>query len=87
MVSTRRLISTLIHRIGHRYCIGIGAAWAAKADRKRRCKRLKYAGARADILGETVRSLENERGGGDPQYVQLRAARGICRSTASGWAM
>ena len=34
-------------------------------------KRFKDAGSRADILAETIRLLQNERGGGDPQNVQL----------------
>jgi N-acyl-D-amino-acid deacylase len=46
-------------------------SWAREGGQEATMKRLKDAGARADILGETVRLLENERGGGDPQNVQL----------------
>ena len=45
--------------------------WAREGGQEPMLKRLKDAGSRADILGETVRLLQNERGGGDPQNVQL----------------
>ena len=53
----------------------IGAAlvptWAREGGPEATLKRLKDVGSRADILAETVRLLQNERGGGDPQNVQL----------------
>jgi N-acyl-D-amino-acid deacylase len=45
--------------------------WALEGGGDAMMKRLKDAGARADILAEVIRLLENERGGGDPQNVQL----------------
>ena len=45
--------------------------WAREGGQEATLKRLKNAGSRADILTETIQLLENERGGGDPQNVQL----------------
>jgi dihydroorotase/N-acyl-D-amino-acid deacylase len=54
---------------------GIGAAllpaWAQEGGRDATLKRLRDAGARSDILTETMRIIRDERGGGDPQNVQL----------------
>jgi dihydroorotase/N-acyl-D-amino-acid deacylase len=46
-------------------------AWAREGGQEMTFKRLKDAGSRADILAETIQLLQNERGGGDPQNVQL----------------
>jgi dihydroorotase/N-acyl-D-amino-acid deacylase len=45
--------------------------WAREGGEESMLKRLRDAGSRADILAETIRLLQNERGGGDPQNVQL----------------
>jgi N-acyl-D-amino-acid deacylase len=53
----------------------IGAAlipvWAREGGEEAMMKRLQNTGSRADVLAEIIRLLENERGGGDPQNVQL----------------
>jgi dihydroorotase/N-acyl-D-amino-acid deacylase len=46
-------------------------AWAREGGGDATLKRLKDAGSRADILAETIRLLQEERGGGDPANVQL----------------
>lgn len=46
-------------------------AWALEGGSEATLKRIKDAGSRADILAETIRLLQEERGGGDPQNVQL----------------
>jgi dihydroorotase/N-acyl-D-amino-acid deacylase len=46
-------------------------AWAREGGEEATLKRIKDAGSRADILAETIRLLQEERGGGDPQNVQL----------------
>ena len=46
-------------------------AWAREGGDAATLARLKDPGSRADILAETVRILQEERGGGDPQNVQL----------------
>jgi len=46
-------------------------AWAQEGGATAMMKRLKDAGARADIRNETMRIIRDERGGGDPQNVQL----------------
>lgn len=46
-------------------------AWAREGGEEAMMKRLKDAGSRADILAEVIRLLQEERGGGDPQNVQL----------------
>lgn len=46
-------------------------AWAREGGEAATLKRIKDAGSRADILAETIRLLQEERGGGDPQNVQL----------------
>jgi N-acyl-D-amino-acid deacylase len=46
-------------------------AWAQEGGTPAMLKRLKDAGARADIRNETMRIIRDERGGGDPQNVQL----------------
>ena len=46
-------------------------AWAQEGGTAATLKRLKDAGARADIRNETMRIIRDERGGGDPQNVQL----------------
>jgi dihydroorotase/N-acyl-D-amino-acid deacylase len=46
-------------------------AWAREGGEAAMMKRLKDAGSRADILAEVIRLLQEERGGGDPQNVQL----------------
>jgi dihydroorotase/N-acyl-D-amino-acid deacylase len=45
--------------------------WARDGGDEAMMKRLKSTGSRADILAEVVRLLQQERGGGDPQNVQL----------------
>jgi N-acyl-D-amino-acid deacylase len=45
--------------------------WAREGGEEAMMKRLRGAGSRADILAEVIRLLKNERGGGDPQNVQL----------------
>ena len=45
--------------------------WAREGGTEAMLKRLKDAGSRADILAEVIRLLQEERGGGDPQNVQL----------------
>lgn len=54
---------------------GIGSAlipaWAREGGEDATLARLKDPGTRADILAETIRILQDERGGGDPQNVQL----------------
>ena len=54
---------------------GIAAAllpvWAQEGGTAATTKRLKDVGARADIRNETMRIIRDERGGGDPQNVQL----------------
>ncbi|MEO8137104.1 MAG: D-aminoacylase [Betaproteobacteria bacterium] len=54
---------------------GIGSAllpaWALEGGNQETLKRLRDAGTRADIRAETERILREERGGGDPQNVQL----------------
>jgi dihydroorotase/N-acyl-D-amino-acid deacylase len=45
--------------------------WAREGGAEATMNRLKDAGSRADILAETIRLLAEERGGGDPQNVQL----------------
>jgi N-acyl-D-amino-acid deacylase len=44
-------------------------AWAQEGGREKTVARLKDQGARADIKSEVVRSIQNERGGGDPKNV------------------
>ena len=46
-------------------------AWAQEGGSAATTKRLKDVGARADIRNETMRIIRDERGGGDPQNVQL----------------
>jgi dihydroorotase/N-acyl-D-amino-acid deacylase len=54
---------------------GIGSAllpaWALEGGRPRTLERLQTASARAEIRNETIRLIREERGGGDPQNVQL----------------
>ena len=45
--------------------------WAREGGREAMLKRLTNTGSRSDILAETIQLLQNERGGGDPQNVQL----------------
>jgi dihydroorotase/N-acyl-D-amino-acid deacylase len=45
--------------------------WARDGGDEAMMKRLRSTGSRADILAEVVRLLQQERGGGDPQNVQL----------------
>jgi N-acyl-D-amino-acid deacylase len=53
----------------------IGAAllptWAQEGGREKVVGRLRDPGVRADIKSEVVRSIQNERGGGDPKNVVL----------------
>jgi dihydroorotase/N-acyl-D-amino-acid deacylase len=44
---------------------------AQEGGRSALLERLKDPGSRADILAETIRLIEEERGGGDPQNVQI----------------
>ena len=46
-------------------------AWAQEGGREKVVGRLKNPGVRADIKSEVVRSIQNERGGGDPKNVVL----------------
>jgi dihydroorotase/N-acyl-D-amino-acid deacylase len=46
-------------------------AWALEGGREKVVARLKESGTRADIKSEVVRSIQNERGGGDPKNVVL----------------
>jgi dihydroorotase/N-acyl-D-amino-acid deacylase len=46
-------------------------AWAQEGGREKVVGRLKDTGIRADIKGEVVRAIQNERGGGDPKNVVL----------------
>src|SRR5437867_5134151 len=46
-------------------------AWALEGGRQEVLKRLKEAARRAEIKKETARIIMEERGGGDPQNVQL----------------
>src|SRR5215471_18465174 len=46
-------------------------AWAQEGGRERVLGRLTDTGVRADIKSEVVRSIQNERGGGDPKNVVL----------------
>ena len=46
-------------------------AWAQEGGTAATTRRLKDVGARADIRNETMRIIRDERGGGDPQNVQL----------------
>ncbi len=46
-------------------------AWAQEGGREKVVARLKDAGTRADIKSEVVRTIQNERGGGDPKNVVL----------------
>src|ERR1700730_1900907 len=46
-------------------------AWALEGGTEQTILRLRDAGTRADIRGETIRVLQEERGGGDPDNVQL----------------
>src|SRR5262249_32878748 len=46
-------------------------AWAQEGGREKVVARLKDPGARADIKGDVVRAIQNERGGGDPKNVVL----------------
>ena len=50
-------------------------AWAREGGSDATLARLTDAGSRADILAETIRILQEERGGGDPQNVQLSRCR------------
>jgi N-acyl-D-amino-acid deacylase len=45
--------------------------WAREGGQEMMLKRLRDTGSRADIVAEIIRLLQNERGGGDPQNVQL----------------
>src|SRR5262245_24779244 len=45
--------------------------WAREGGREALLKRLSNTGSRSDIVAETIQLLQNERGGGDPQNVQL----------------
>jgi N-acyl-D-amino-acid deacylase len=46
-------------------------AWALEGGEAETLKRLRDVATRADILPETMRIITEERGGGDPQNVQL----------------
>jgi len=46
-------------------------AWAQEGGREKVLARLKDPGLRADIKAEMMRSIQNERGGGDPKNVVL----------------
>jgi dihydroorotase/N-acyl-D-amino-acid deacylase len=46
-------------------------AWAQEGGREKVIARLKDSGLRADIKAEMMRSIQNERGGGDPKNVVL----------------
>ncbi len=46
-------------------------AWAQEGGREKVLARLKDPGLRADIKAEMTRSIQNERGGGDPKNVVL----------------
>jgi len=46
-------------------------AWAQEGGREKVLGRLRDTGVRADIKSEVVRSIQNERGGGDPKNVVL----------------
>jgi len=46
-------------------------AWAQEGGREKVLARLKDPGLRADIKAEIMRSIQNERGGGDPKNVVL----------------
>ncbi len=46
-------------------------AWAQEGGRDKVVARLKDAAVRADVKGEVVRAIQNERGGGDPKNVVL----------------
>jgi len=46
-------------------------AWAQEGGREKVVARLKDPGLRADIKAEMVRTIQNERGGGDPKNVVL----------------
>ena len=54
---------------------GIGAAllpsWALEGGRQNTLKRMQTASTRSEIRAETIRLIKEERGGGDPQNVQL----------------
>jgi N-acyl-D-amino-acid deacylase len=48
-------------------------AWASEGGRKRLLERLQDASARPRIRAETIRLIKEERGGGDPNNVQISA--------------
>jgi len=54
---------------------GIGSAllpsWALEGGRQNTLKRMQTASTRSEIRAETIRLIKEERGGGDPQNVQL----------------
>jgi dihydroorotase/N-acyl-D-amino-acid deacylase len=54
---------------------GIGSAllppWALEGGRQKTLARLQNASTRAEIRAATIRLIEEERGGGDPQNVQM----------------
>jgi N-acyl-D-amino-acid deacylase len=54
---------------------GIGSAllpsWALEGGRQNTLKRMQTASTRSEIRAETIRLIKEERGGGDPQNVQI----------------
>lgn len=48
-------------------------AWASEGGRERMLERLKDAATRSKIRAETIRLIKEERGGGDPNNVQIAA--------------
>ena len=48
-------------------------AWASEGGRERMLERLKDAATRSRIRAETIRLIKEERGGGDPNNVQISA--------------
>ena len=46
-------------------------AWSLEGGRDKVVARLKESGTRVDIKSEVVRSIQNERGGGDPKNIVL----------------
>jgi N-acyl-D-amino-acid deacylase len=48
-------------------------AWASEGGRQRMLERLKDASTRSRIRAETIRLIKEERGGGDPNNVQISA--------------
>jgi dihydroorotase/N-acyl-D-amino-acid deacylase len=54
---------------------GVGAAllpsWALEGGRQSTLKRMQTASTRSEIRAEVIRIIKEERGGGDPQNVQL----------------